>query len=134
MNEKILRKLLINLNQHLPKERISLSEALRMERATYEGKDGRTYVISRGELSLISELLPEIRRDFLRVPIILRGDPMSENPGWIISGADECKIIAAILDKPLPDGDRTAEMKLYPAHVRELRKTLPTATIMMSSM
>jgi len=133
MNEQLLKKLLITINQHLPKKKISLSEALKRQRATYEGKDGRIYLLSREELLRISELLPETRWDFLKIPIVFRGDPMGESPGWIVMGADECRVIAASLNKPIPEGKKMTEMKIYHAHMIEIRRMLSTTTVIMSS-
>jgi len=132
MNEAILKKLLLTLNQQLPTERISLSNALKMERPKYRARDNKVYQISEKELIILSEHLPENRWPFLKIPIILRGDPTYENPGWIVTGADECQTLASIVRKPLPNGDDTIEMKFYMAHMLEIRKNLPTATVIMS--
>jgi len=134
MNENVLRKLITSLNQHFPKSRMPLYDALRSERPVYTGKDGKEYSMSKEELVRISQTLPESRWHFLKVPIIIRGDSSGEASGWIVSGKDECVVLASISRKNLPAEKEACEMKIYMPHLMDIRRALPTTTVVMASL
>lgn len=134
MNEHVLKKLIISLNQHMPESRVSLYDALRAEKPVYKGRDGREYSMSKEELARLSHLLPESRWHYLKVPIIIRGDPAGESPGWIVSGKDECMVLASISGKSLSAEKEIGEMKIYMPHLTDIRRALPTTTVIMASL
>lgn len=134
MNEEVLKKLITSLNHQIPKSRVSLYDALRSAKPTYIGRDGREYSMSKGELEILSGLLPEDRWHFFKVPILIRGDPSGESPGWIVSGKEECKVLASISGKSLPSEREVDEIKLYILHLLDIRRALPTTTVIMASL
>ena len=134
MNEEVLKKLITSLNRHIPKSRVSLYDALRSAKPGYVGRDGREYSILKGELEILSGLLPEERWHFLKVPIIIRGDPSGESPCWIVSGKDECRVLASVSGKSILSEREVDEIKLYMPHLLDIRRALPTTAVIMTSL
>ncbi len=126
-NERILKKFLEQMNTALPSNRAWLSELLVKDEPSYQGKDGREYVIDRAELLLIEEALKESGLRDVRVPILLLSDTSQEQSSWRIEGREECAVISRVLGRW--DKEIRTPMFLYLAHMSIIRRKLPTATV-----
>lgn len=124
--EGVLRKLLEQMNAHVPSRRRWLSELVQMDQPSYSDRSGREFVISKEELELIQRTLQARDRFDVKLPIVLIADSSMPQSTWRVEGEEECAVVAAILDRTEPEP--SGRMFLYPAHVGELRRRLPTAT------
>lgn len=125
MKDEIIKKQIQNLNQHLPKGRVTLKKLLKQEKPRVENRDGNTHRFKKRELEYLSELLPPEKYSKLRLPIIIRISPELGRGASKISGEVEKEVLRKILDKEEEDKD---ELILYRPEVRTVRKKLPTTT------
>jgi uncharacterized protein (UPF0216 family) len=124
--EGVLRKLLEQMNAHVPSRRQRLSVLLRMEEPHYVDRNGREMVIERTELELIRDALRERALADVKLPIILIADAGHAQSTWRVQGEDECAVVASILGRDARG--TTDRLFLYAPHVAALRRKLPTAT------
>jgi len=110
------------LNLHLPRKRISLAEALRMDRPHVVTRSGKVHVFDRRELEELAGMLGEDEREGLMLPILIEMDPMLGRGAARISGRLEAKVVGKILNR------RGDELIIYRPEITELRRRLPTTT------
>lgn len=127
-DEATLKKLLLAMNQHLPKQRRPLSELLLEKEPRYYGKDGHSYRLDKSELVFIASLLDSLDKARLRLPILLMSDTSYEGGAWKVTGKVEARLISKILGREIDSED---EIRLYYPHLSEVRKKLPTTTTIM---
>jgi len=127
-DEATLQKLLLAMNQHLPKQRRPLSELLLEKEPRYYGKDGHSYRLDKSELVFIASLLDSLDKARLRLPILLMSDTSYEGGAWKVTGKVEARLISKILGREIDSED---EIRLYYPHLSEVRKKLPTTTTIM---
>lgn len=125
-NERVLQKLISQMNISSPRRRARLSELLQLERPYYEGRDGRKYHFDKAELLLIREAMKRLDIFDVRLPIVLLADSTTDHPAWRIESEDESRIVSEIIDHRFV---RDGRLTLYAAHMSVLRKKLPTTTI-----
>jgi len=123
-NERVLRKLLEQMNSAIPARRIWLSELLEMDSPSYKDRDGREYALDRSELLLIRDLLSEYGLKDVKIPILLFSDTSQEQSAWRVEGSEECSVIARLLNREVRD-----PMYLYLAHMSVIRRKLATTTV-----
>ena len=127
--EGVLRKLLQQMNAHLPSKRIRLSELLMSKEPSYADREGRKYVLREDELTKIQSIVRERGLGDIKLPIVIFAESSHERSVWRIEGRDECGVIAAVLARP-PDPE-VQRLFLYAPHLALLRKELPTTTVCM---
>jgi len=125
-NERVLKKILEQMNTALPGRRIWLSELLEMEEPSYKGRDGNDYVMDRQELLLIKEALNTSGLRDVKLPILLFTDTSQEQSAWRVEGTEECAVISHILGR---SGQSIRDPAfLYLAHMTVIRRRLATTT------
>lgn len=120
--DRLLKKQIISLNRHLPRQRKSLKELLEEDRPHVVGADGTRHRFKTAELQRIAKIIPKEEHNLLKLPIYLEIE--SQTSGAKISGKQELKIVREILG--VEDG--RSEMYIYRPDVKTIRKELPTAT------
>ncbi|MGQ9586844.1 MAG: DUF61 family protein [Thermoplasmata archaeon] len=125
--EGVLKRLLQQMNAHVPMRRQRLSELMEMSEPHSEGRDGRRYMISNDELLLIRAALARVGLRDVKIPIVLMADPGHERSTWRVEGEEECAVISGLLGREDTGGKE--RMFLYGPHMADLRRKLPTTTI-----
>lgn len=125
-NERVLQKLISQMNISSPRRRAWLSELLKSDKPCYDGRDGKRYYIDRVELLQIREVADRLGIFDVRIPIILFGDASDDYPVWRIDAEDESRIVSEMIDHRFV---RDGKLTLYAAHLARLRRKLPTSTI-----
>lgn len=121
-SDRLLKKQIFNLNQHLPRQRKNLELLLDEDKPHLVGADGTRHRFKRDELKRISKIIPPTQHHLLKLPIYLEIE--SQTSGTKISGKLELKIICKILGvEDCPD-----EMYIYRPDLRIIRRELPTTT------
>ena len=69
--DAVLGHELRKLNTHLPKQRRSLSELLKLKDPTVEASDGSSIALTTTDLEELAKIVPVEYRDRLRLPIII---------------------------------------------------------------
>ncbi len=69
--DAVLGHELRKLNTHLPKQRRSLTELLKLKDPTVEATDGSAIVLKRSELEELARIVPTEYQDRLKLPIII---------------------------------------------------------------
>jgi len=127
--EEVLKRLLQQMNAHVPSRRRRLSELVEMQEPHYDGRDGQQYLISKDELLLIRAALAKAGLRDVKIPIVLMADPGHEQSTWRVEGEEECAVISGVLGREVTGGKE--RMFLYGPHMADLRRKLPTTTICM---
>ena len=125
-NERVLQKLISQMNISSPRRRVWLSELLKSDKPYYDGRDGGRYHVDRAELLQIREVAKRLGIIDVRIPIILFADTSSDYPAWRIDAKDESRIVSEMIDHRFV---RDGKLTLYAAHMTRLRKKLPTTTV-----
>ena len=125
-DKKVLIKNIQTLNQHLPGKRLPLTELLSMEKPGTKGKDNTFFIMDKAELELISQSLPRILWNRLRLPLLIEMSPDFGSGAARIQGEVESEIVSKLLGKHHRPEDRS--ITIYMHEVRELRRKLPTTT------
>jgi uncharacterized protein (UPF0216 family) len=125
-NEQVLQKLISQMNASSPRKRVWLSESLKLDRPCYEGRDGKRYYLDKAELMLIRGALERLGIFDIKLPIVLFGDPYSDQPCWRIETEEESRVVSEIIGHHFI---RDGKLTLYAAHLSELRRKLPTTTV-----
>jgi uncharacterized protein len=120
--DRLVKKQILSLNKHLPRQRKFLDELLLEERPHVVGGDNSRHRFKKDELRRISEIIGESEYHLLRLPIYIEID--SNASGSRISGRLENKVICNILKIK----DCGNEKYLYRKDIKLLRKELPTTT------
>jgi uncharacterized protein (UPF0216 family) len=120
--DRLVKKQILSLNKHLPRQRKFLEELLQMEKPHVIGADGTRHRFKKDELKKISAILSESEYHLLKLPIYIEIDSMAS--GSRISGRLENKVICNILALKNQD----IEIYLYRKDIKMLRKELPTTT------
>ena len=124
--EGVLKKLLEQMNAHVPLRRRRLSELLQMDEPSYTDRNGRELSIDRTELELMKGLLDDCGLSDVKLPIVLIADAGQSQSTWRVEGKSECSLVSAVLGGK--GRARSEKLFLYGPHVVELRRRLPTAT------
>jgi uncharacterized protein (UPF0216 family) len=69
--DAVIGQELHKLNNHLPKQRLTLTELLKKENPTAESMDGSSIVFKKSELEELASLVPSEYHDRIRLPIIV---------------------------------------------------------------
>jgi hypothetical protein len=69
--DAVLGHELRKLNTHLPKQRVSLTELIKLKDPTVEATDGSAIVLKRFELEELARIVPAEYQDRLKLPIII---------------------------------------------------------------
>ena len=69
--DAVLGHELRRLNTHLPKQRRSLTELLKLKDATVEANDGSAIILKKSELEELEKIVPPEYQDRLKLPIII---------------------------------------------------------------
>ncbi|HHT19072.1 MAG: DUF61 family protein [Euryarchaeota archaeon] len=121
-NNRLLKKQIMSLNRHLPKERKSLKELLGENKPHVLGTDGTRHRFKRNELKKISSIIPNELWGQLKLPIYIEID--SDSSGSRITGKLECQIFCQILGRD----DCDDEIYIYRPDIKLVRKILPTTS------
>jgi uncharacterized protein (UPF0216 family) len=122
--DRVLKFELNKLNLHLPKQRISLKEALESAKPQVATRNGNVHMFKREELNFLAGLVKEADREKLRLPILIALDPKFGRGAARITGQAEVMAISQILGKKGDGG----ELLIYRPDVAILRRKLPTTT------
>lgn len=122
--DRILKFELNKMNLHLPKQRISLKEALESTRPQVATRDGNVHRFKREELDFLAGVVPEVDWGRLQLPILIVLDPKLGRGTARITGEAETLAISQILGKKSTGG----ELLIYRPDVTIVRRKLPTAT------
>jgi len=121
-SDRLVKKQILSLNRHLPRQRKFLDELLLDERPHVSGADGTRHRFKKDELKKISKILDVSEHHLLKLPIYIEID--STASGSRISGRFENKVICKVLDLE----NCGNEIYLYRHDIKMLRKELPTTT------
>ena len=121
--ERLIKLELGRLNLHLPKQRVSLREALSSPKPCVVTRNGGTHLFKREELGFLAQLLSEEEHERLQLPILIAIDPKLGRGAARISGDVEVKATSTILGKKAE-----RELLIYRPEVALLRRRLPTTT------
>lgn len=125
--EGVLKKLLAQMNSHIPNRRRRLSELLMELEPCFEGRDGVKYVLEREELESIQGMLVARGFDDVRLPILLMADPSMAQSAWRVEGREECAVISEVLGR---EHEEVRErLILYAPHLAIIMRKLPTSTV-----
>lgn len=122
--DRILQSELARLNMHLPKQRISLKDALSMASPHIVAGDGSKHTFERAELERLGQIVPPNDWDNLRLPILIAINPKFGRGAAEISGELEAKVVSSVLDKEALG----EELIIYRPEIAVLRARLPTTT------
>jgi uncharacterized protein (UPF0216 family) len=120
--DRLVKKQILSLNKHLPRQRKFLDELLQEERPHVLGADGTRHRFKKDELKKLAEILEETEHHILKLPIYIEID--SNASGSRISGRLETKVICSVLEIE----DCSFEIYLYRKDIKMLRKELTTTT------
>ena len=121
-SDRLLKKQILSLNRHLPRQRKTLKELLEEDRPHVVGVDGTRHRFKTSEIKKIAAIIPPEEQTRLKLPIYL--EIGSQTSGTLISGKLELKVICHILKLE----DCNNEKYIYRPDLRILRKELPTTT------
>jgi uncharacterized protein (UPF0216 family) len=120
--DRLLKKQILSLNRHLPRQRKNLKELLEEDKPHVMGVDGTRQRFKTSEIKKIAEIIPTEEQHLLKLPIYLEIE--SQTSGTRISGKLELKVVCHILNLK----DCRSEKYIYRPEMRILRKELPTTT------
>lgn len=120
--DRLLKKQILILNRHIPKERKSLKELLKEERPHVVSADGARHRFKSEELKKVAQLIPERKHHLLKLPIYIEIE--SSTSGARISGRLESQIVCEVMGLE----DCEGEIYIYRPDLRILRRELPTTT------
>ncbi|HMK53751.1 MAG TPA: DUF61 family protein [Methanobacteriaceae archaeon] len=122
-SDRLLKKTIISLNRHIPRQRKSLTKLLKEDKPHVIGVDGSKHRFKKSELEMISSLLSSVERDLLKLPIYIEMDTMAS--GARIVGRLEAKILCHVLEIEECPPD---EIFIYRYDMKIIRQKLPTVT------
>ena len=121
-SDRLLKKQIVSLNRHIPKERKTLADLITEDKPHVHGADGARHRFHKKELDKLAKILSKSQYKKLKLPIYIEID--SESSGARITGNIECKILKKFLDI---ECDKN-EIFIYRPYIRILRNELPTTT------
>jgi uncharacterized protein (UPF0216 family) len=122
--DRLLKVELERLNLHLPKERISLYEALSSAKPHVVAKNGSIHSFKREELELLGKMVGEEAQKKLRLPILISIEPRLGRGAARVTGEVEVKVVSQLLGKE----GRGDELIIYRPEIALLRRKLPTTS------
>ncbi|MBP1911593.1 DUF61 family protein [Thermococcus stetteri] len=124
--EDLLNREIMRVNIHLPRQRVSLEEALKSENGYVVLRDGSRHYFRASELKYLSDILDEEEWAKLKLPIILEISTVDR--GYFrVHGRVEVKVIDTVLGQFDPLDERSEGR--YPRYLLpKIRRTLPTTT------
>lgn len=124
--EDLLNKEIMRVNLHLPRQRVSLNEALRNGDGYVILRDGSMHYFRSSELEYLSDILEDDEREKLKLPIILEISTVDR--GYFrVRGKIEVKVIETILGQFDPLEEKSEGR--YPRYLLpRIRRILPTTT------
>lgn len=122
--DQVIKFELGRLSQHLPKQRISLKDALTADKPQVVARDGSIHVFKREELEFLAEIVPESDRDRLKLPIFITLNPKLGRGTAQITGEVEVRTVASVIQKEYAGG----ELLVYKPEIAVIRRRLPTTT------
>jgi hypothetical protein len=125
LDEKVLEKLIHNMNEHIPSKRKSLAVMLDEDEPFYEGRDGRHYIVSKDELRKIAAVADPWDLDRIKIPILLMTDTSYGTGYWKVMGKAETKVISRLINR---EPEKEDEIVIFYPQLNDLRRLLPTAT------
>jgi uncharacterized protein len=125
LDEKVMERLLRNMNEHIPAKRKSLAAMLDEGEPFYEGKDGRRYKVSRDELNKIASLADPWDLDRIKIPILLMTDTSRGDGYWKVIGKAETKVVSRLINR---EPEKEDEILIFYPQLNDLRRLLPTTT------
>jgi uncharacterized protein len=126
--DRLLKKQILILNRHIPKERKSLKELLEEKKPHVVGADGVRHRFKSEELKKVAQLIPEKKYHLLKLPIYIEIE--SSTSGSRISGKLESQIVCGVLGLEDCESEiyNEGEIYIYRPDLRILRRKLPTTT------
>ena len=125
LDEKVLEKLIHNMNEHIPPTRKSLAVMLDEDEPFYLGKDGRRYIVSKDELRKIASVAYPWDLNRIKIPILLMTDTSYGTGYWKVIGKAETRVISKLIDR---EPEKEDEIVIFYPQLNDLRRLLPTAT------
>jgi uncharacterized protein len=122
-SDRLLKKQILNLNRHIPRQRKTVSELMGEDKPHVVGVDGTRHRFKIKEMELIASMLNESERDVLKLPIYIEMDTMAS--GARVAGKLETRIFCKILKREDCPQD---EIFIYRPEVKLIRQKLPTVT------
>lgn len=121
----LLKEDIKRLNQHLPRNRKTLSELLHMEEPKVEAVDGSSIIMKKEELEDLSKIVPAKYHDRLTLPIVIvRRMELERGTFAVLGGRIETFAIKRTLkltDLPFDQLDQDTEFfYIYRPQVQEL--------------
>ena len=126
-DEKVLGKIIQQMNAHLPSRRIWLRDLLEMADPHYTSRDKRQFILAREELELIKEIIDSHGLGDVKLPIMLWSEAGQDQAMWRVEGEIEVAIIQHVLDRNRQEP--RDKLFLYFAHLSIVRRRLPTTAI-----
>ncbi len=131
--EKIIEREVNSINDHLPQERIPLSELIKEDRPSYRTKDGQTSVFKKSEIEFLSKEVPQQYHAEIELPIIiLRRLDLGRGVHTVAGGKPVLFLIHRVLgDVDLGWSDlygTKLENSFARPQVQIIRRKLPTTT------
>ena len=125
LDERVMEKLIHNMNEHIPARRKSLAVMLEEVEPFYESKDGRHYIVSKDELRKIAAAADPWDLNRKKIPILLMTDTGYGTGYWKVIGKAETRVISRLINR---EPEKEDEIVIFYPHLNDLRKLLPTAT------
>jgi uncharacterized protein len=124
-DERVMEGLIRNMNEHIPPKRRTLANMLSEDDPSYEGKDGRRYMVSRDELRILASNADPWDLDRIKIPLLLMTDT-SYGPGyWKIIGKAETTLVSRLIER---EPEKVDEILIFYPQLNELRRRFPTTT------
>lgn len=112
------------LSQYLPKQQISLKDALAADKPQVIARDGSVHAFKREELEFLAKIVPESDQGRLKLPIFIMLNPKLGRGTAQIMGEVEVRTIASIMQKEYAG----SKLLLYRPEIAIVRRKLPTTT------
>ena len=122
-SDRLLKKQILSLNRHIPRQRKTLSELITEDKPHVMGVDGSRHRFKRKELELVVSMLNDSEQDILKLPIYIEMDTMAS--GARVAGKLETRIFCKILKRKECQRD---EIFIYRPEMKFIRQKLPTVT------
>jgi uncharacterized protein (UPF0216 family) len=119
----LLKKQILNLNRHIPRQRKPVSELIGEDKPHVVGVDGSRHRFKRNELELVASMLSDSEQNILKLPIYIEMDTLAS--GARVAGKLETRILCKILMREECPRD---EIFIYRPEMRLIRQKLPTVT------
>jgi len=111
----------------MPVLRRTLLEHIDSGDLTYRTREGFTCSFDKDEIEILSETCTEIEKMRLRLPIFVSTD-ISSDGAWKVDGITETVVVSKLLGKKSLRDDM---LRIYHADLKELRKKIPNAVIVL---